>query len=100
MGVHVTDTATERRYSAAVDGPAHSCLALPLRSGGLDGELLAVLSVRKLFPELMTGAGVCVCVCVCVEVRRPKDISSHLGAHRLCFCVTSRGVAGPPAIYM
>lgn len=57
IGVNVTDSSTERRYNLAIDGPAHSCLALPVKSGGLDGELLAVLSIRKIFPELMAGNG-------------------------------------------
>jgi hypothetical protein len=48
IGVNVTDASTERRYHADVDGPAQSSLALPLRSGGLEGDILAVLSVRKL----------------------------------------------------
>lgn len=48
ISVNITDVSTERRYNAAVDGPAQSALALPLRSGGADGDVLAILSIRKL----------------------------------------------------
>lgn len=47
IGLAVTDTSTERRYNAAIDGPATSLLTLPLRSDGAAGDLLAVLSLRK-----------------------------------------------------
>lgn len=47
IGVAVTDVSTERRYNAAVDGAATSLLTLPLRSDGAAGDLLAVLSLRK-----------------------------------------------------
>lgn len=47
IGLAVTDVATERRYDAAVDGVATSLLTLPLRSDGATGDLLAVLSLRK-----------------------------------------------------
>lgn len=57
MGVNVTDTSTERRFSPTVDGPAHSSLALPIKSNGPDGDLLAVLSIRKLNPEMKNAIG-------------------------------------------
>eukprot|EP00892_Ulva_mutabilis_P005042 jgi/Ulvmu1/290/UM001_0294.1 len=47
IGLAVTDTTTERRYNPAVDGTATSLLTLPLRSDGTTGDLLAVLSLRK-----------------------------------------------------
>ena len=46
-GISVTDARNERRYSADVDGPARSCLAVPIRSRGGDGALLAILSLRR-----------------------------------------------------
>jgi hypothetical protein len=42
-----TNTRTERRYNATIDGPADSCLTLPLSSNRHKGQLLAVLSLRR-----------------------------------------------------
>lgn len=47
IGLAVTDVSTERRYSPAIDGAATSLLTLPLRSDGAAGDLLGVLSLRK-----------------------------------------------------